>query len=503
MNPLPSLESKQITTYNTQNYYFSMIAITLSIVIYTIFKTFYPFPNLNFDSYYYVKAAVYNYNVCNWPIGYPKFIRWLGYISHSANFLVGTQYFLLNASFLYFFLFVRKYFGLGLVPSILLFIFLFLNPIFIFACNHLLSDWIYTAFSIIWALQLLLILFRFRPYLVFTQAILLFIIFTLRYNATYYPVIAILAILMARIYLKWKITGIILSILLPLIFIEFTSRAWEKEVGVKQFSYAGGWKIASNALYMYEHVYKNDTAPVPGKFRELDTRVRKYFDGPHVNVSLWYADKEITNGSFYMAVVPTPLMDYMLYKNGLKQWTLEFDKLAPFGVLYKEYGTYLIKKHPIAFFKYVVMPQTKSYLLPYPENLKENLPAFYLQTDDYGNIAAKWFGLYSLTIPEYYINLRTTLLSHQKGLFAFIHGFCLLLSISFLLARGIKHTEKTLLKGLAIITGICLLNFLFMIVTQTSELRYQFFVIVLELFLTLYFLESIYLIAINKRRVTH
>lgn len=508
MNPSPASApkkhvDKQIFRYNAPNFYFSVTAITLSIAIYIIFKTFYPYPNLTFDSYYYVKAAVLNYNVCNWPIGYPKFIRWLGYISHSANFLVAIQYFSLQASFICFFIFARQYYRLSLVTSLLLFIFLFLNPIFIFACNHLLSDWIYTAFSIIWVLQLLLILFNFKPYLIFTQAILLLIIYTLRYNAAFYPIIAILAILMARIQLKWKITGIILSILLPLVFIEFTSRVWEREVGVKQFSYAGGWKIASNALYMYEHVYKDDTVPVPAKFRELDNGVRTYFNNPHVNVNLWYADKEITNGSFYMAVIPTPLMDYMLYKNGLKKWTLDYDKLAPFGPFYKEYGTYLIRKHPMAFFKYVVLPQTKSYLLPYPENLKENLPAFHLQTDEYGKIARNWFGLTTLSIPNEYIDLRTKLLKNQMALFCFIHIICFIISACFFLAGGIKYTKKLLLKGLTIIIGICILNFLFMIVTQTSELRYQFFVIVLELFLCLYFLDSLYFIATNKPRPSH
>lgn len=495
---LQKICKRKVINFNTLDFFLFIAATIFSIVVYSVFKIFYPYPNLTFDSYHYVKAAVDNVNVCNWPIGYPKFIRWLGYISHSANFVIGTQYFLLQCSFLYFFLFVRKYYKIGRISSIILFAFLFLNPIFIYACNHLLSDWLFTAFSIIWLVHLLKIIFKFRPYLVFSQSLLLFLIFTLRYNAIFYPLVSLIVFLIALIPIKWKVIGILLSMTLPLIFVEFTSKEWEKEVGVKQFSYASGWKIASNSLYMYEHVYKNDLRPIPLEFKELDEIVRKYFDNPHIHVDLLHADKEVTTGSFYMANMPSPLIRYMLSIKKTNNWTIESNTTAPFGPLFGKYGLFLIKRYPFAFSKYVVYPQTISYFLPFAENLKGYPPAFELQTDPYGVAAIKWFNLKTLYVPQKYMNLRASLLYPYPIIFCIIHLYCILVTLIYTILNGMKSDNLLLSKGIFIIIFICIMNFLFMIVTQTSELRYQFHVIIFELFIILFFVENFFMFLKKK-----
>jgi hypothetical protein len=440
-----------------------------------------------------------NTNAAGWPVGYSKFIKYLGYISHSANLLPTIQYFVIQSGFLFFFITFRKIFNPGKLVTLIIFIFLFINPINIWGSNHILSDPLYVGISMIWVTQLLWIIFRFKPYMIITQAILLLILFDLRYNALYYPILTILAFIASRIKMYFKIYGIIISFFLIASFMYYTSIEMEKIAGVRQYAYSNGWKQASNGLYIYEHYYSKEQPIRIEEFKELDSLVRAYFNRPHPNVSLLYPDQEITLGSYYMAVGGTPLYSYMQLKSGYNDWSLDFHRTAPYGPLFRDYGNYLILHHLTGYLKYVVYPHTLSYLTPYPEIFTENQDAFSLWPEDsYGKVARDWYNITSISIPDYYIKLREKVLLPYPSIYTVIHLIFFLTSILSICSTRLRSVYKNHVPYLIILTIMCLGNLIFTVLSTTSVLRYQPAIIAIEFTLAVYFIETFLKIENNK-----
>ena len=495
MNTFPDLSLKERKEkIISSNITYSISAIGISVFLWILYKYYYPYPNLTFDSYHYLMNMHLGTNAAGWPVGYSKFIKLIGAGSYSANLLTGIQYFTIQLGFLFLFISFRLFFSLGKWASLIIFLFLFINPINIFCSNHILSDPLYLGISAIWITQILWIIFRFKPFMIIIQAILLLILFDLRYNSLYFPLITLFAFSISRIKILWKVSGILISIILIESFIQYTSNEMEKISGVNQYAYSNGWKQASNGLYIYEHYYKKASPPLNRKFTELDSLVRDYFNKPHQNVSLYYPDQEITLGSYYMAVGGTPLYSYMQIKSGFKDWSLDFHRTAPYGPLYRTYGNYLILHHLTGYLNYVVYPNILSYLTPYPEIFTKNPEAFSLWMDDtYGKVAREWYKLTTLKVPENYIRLRETLLSSYPSIYTVIHLIFILTFLLFTYLHGFHPMDRIHIYGLLILTMMCLGNFIFTILSTTSVLRYQPTVIAIEFTLAIYFIEAILL----------
>jgi len=287
-------------------YLFSALGISLILLL--LFKLIYPYPNLVMDSYYYIRAAAYNADVNAWPIGYSKFLQLVGLFTHSHMVLVCLQYLFLEMALLLFFFTLRFFFHLGGLVSNILFVFFFVNPLFLYTGNLIMADSLFNGLSILWITQLLWIIYRPRPYMIVTHAILLLITFTVRYNALYYPLVAAIAFALSRQKLRLKLAGIGLPVILVVSFILYTSHKMEEYCGVRQFSPFGGWKLANDALYMYAHVQGGKPDTMPTRFRSVDQIVRKYFELSHDPGDLMRPD--VFHGSPFM--FSGPLMYYMI-----------------------------------------------------------------------------------------------------------------------------------------------------------------------------------------------
>ncbi|RFM34694.1 hypothetical protein DXN04_15635 [Chitinophaga silvisoli] len=478
-----SLPSIVLQSQRSSTYYYITTAIIVTFIIWFIFKLIYPYPFITIDSYYYIGAAYENSAVGSWPIGYSKFIRLVGYISHSHKLLVTVQYFLLQASFIYLFLTIHNIFQIGKWQSIILFIFLFLNPLFIYGSNHIMSDILFCSLAICWICQLLWMIKRPQPYMIFTQAILLTIIFSIRYTALYFPLFTIIVYIISPQSTWRKIAGIGLTFLLLGSFIQFTRIKMEEVGGVRQFSSAGGWKQASNALYMYEHIAAVDNTPVPDKFKLLHQLTKNYFNGPHTHVDLYNIDQDFTTGSFYVAAYESPLMQYLRIKLGENADVFEFKNIAPFGPFFNSYGTYLIIHHPIPYLQYVVLPDVMAYLFPFPEIYGTPNDLYYLWSNHLGEMAKSWFGLSSITIPKKFIEIRAVILSPYPLLFFIIHAIFILSLIALISQKQYRQWDTHTRKSYLFISAICIANFLFTILSAASVLRFQFTFIIIE-FLT-------------------
>lgn len=476
---------------------YSLLALGLSITYWVLFKQFYSNPNLNFDSYYYTYAAAFDHDVSAWPIGYSKFIRFIGFFTRSANFLVAIQYFFLQSCLLYFFLSIRYFFYLKNYSEIILFIFLFLNPIYIFTSNLVLSDTIFLGLSLVWFVNLLWIIYRPSALLLFAQALLLFLTFTIRNSALFYPLIGLIVILISRSSIVLKIIGVTVPTLLIGCFILFSINRNHQIYGINQFSPFQGWKLASNALYAYEHVPSSKVITVPKRFIQLDGIVHQYFSSPHEHVMVQNEDP--SSGSFYMFNYPSPLLIYRdrtLGSDG--RFLMNFNTLSKLGPLYADYGSFIIRNYPITFVRYFVLPNATTYFSPYPEVYNDTTIFHPFYYDTLKNVAMNWYKGLDLKTSSKAIQYRTRLFTRYPLVNYYTHFIFIIVFVAFFVLKGpekIGNTQKIFIYFIGI---FWLINFLFMVVSTTSLLRYQLFITIIEFILLLICLE--YIFNDNKNR---
>jgi len=462
-----------------ENIYYIAVTVFLSIAIWTVFKFYFPYPNIIFDSYYYVWAAAFNDKVSAWPIGYSKFIQFIGILSHSATILLIIQYVLLQLSFLYFFLSLVFLFRPEKWGRWLLLCFLLLNPIYIFTCNLVLSDALFLSLSLIWIANLLWIVISPKVSMLVIQALLLLAAFSVRHSAVYYPFIACLGIILSGLSFKWKLAGVFLQLSTVGVFILYTIHMNEKEYGVKQFSPFQSWKVASNALYVYENVPKNEISPVPEAFKSLDSMVIAYYHSKHEPVSLFLPDPSW--GSYYIFMYPSPLLRYKdkLYPND-GRFLINVPVFSKMGPLYKAYGSWILKHYPVTYAKYFVFPNIWFYIVPYPEVYSDSYNPFNLQSDTIGKVTRKWFGLKTISVQKDKVELRTQLFNHYPIVNTCIHIVFLLNLMAFVFLKGYRNVKKAGLLAIAVVVTLWITNFVFIIMASASLLRYQLFITIVE-----------------------
>ncbi|HEY4207779.1 MAG TPA: hypothetical protein VGM31_13230 [Puia sp.] len=474
--------------YDPTNRRYLWSSLAISLVLLVLFKLIYPNPNLVMDSYYYLRAANTDADVNAWPIGYSKFLQLVGIFTHSPTALVCIQYIFLEGALLLLFFTLRFFFQMGRVSSLLLFVFFFVNPLLPYTANLIMADALFNGLSILWVTQLIWIIYRPKAHMIFTHALLLFITFTVRYNALYYPIVGAVAFILSRQRFGLKLAGIVLPALFVIGFITYTDGGMEQYCGVRQFSPFGGWKLANDALFVYAHVQSDGPGDMPARYQAVDAIVRKYFSDSHDPGDLMKPD--VFHGSPFM--FSGPLMYYMTRLYGADTALfINFQKWARMGPLYTDYGSYLIRKYPMAFTRWFLWPNIQRYFFP-PREIYMTITPFYLRRDELGPEATRWFGLTTLTAPAKYINLRLRIMSAYPLMFFLIHMCFVLSLLGFLCNKGWSTVGRPYNYCLLAIMCFWLCDAAFSLTAAAIVMRYQILTIVLELSLSLYFLEYLY-----------
>jgi len=456
-----------------------------------LFKQYYPYPTLVFDSYYYIKAAVLGLDTNAWPIGYSKFLRLYNLISHSPTLLVTLQFIFLQIALLTFYFTWRLFFSPGKWMSYGLFALFFFNPLLLYCCNYILSDALFISLSLLWITQLLWVLYRPRPWMIVSHALLLALAFTIRYNALYYPLVGAFAFVISRQPWKYKLAGTGLPVVLVIAFIFYTSIRMGDAGGKKQFTPFGGWKIANDALYMYAHVYSDHPGPVPEKFRVLDSMVRRYY--------IDYKDKgnilnpEFTYGSFFMFATETPLLQYMFRMSHTDYYwpylnSRDWQAVAP---LYREYGVYLIRKYPMAFARWFLWPNMIRWIDPPGEIFGSDVP-YYWKEDYGGQYVRACFAMDDLIFSKGAISFSRDLLFLYPKAFAVIHLAFTIGLVGFASCRGFRTIGGSRTQAFILITVLWCCDLCFSLVSAAVVLRYEIFMMILEISCGLFFIDWTY-----------
>ncbi len=387
--------------------------------------------------------------------------------THSDKLLVAIQYFFLQLNTL---LFLQTFFYF-LKPARavknILYILLIFSPIPLYISNYVSADALFIGLSFLWLSQLLWIIYRPKPYHVFLQSILLLFIFTLRYNAIIYPFIAALAFLLSGKHWSYKISGIAMGVLLVTLSILFTSSKMEDVTGKRQFAAFGGWQLANNALYMYQHIPPSKRGPILPKFEKLEGSVRKHMD---TLSKVKFTHEDSVDSYFYLWSAKGPLVDYMS-----KDWqndssTPYFKRWASEGPLYKDYALYLIKKYPIDFAKEFLFPNAMKFVLP----PLEFIGIYNMGSDSVGKLPKEWFNYRSQKVSNQQKGTKIMVVQSYPIFNALINCMFILCCIGMIMFK-IGKSNARVSKLLCLNIFFWLLNATFSIFASPVVLRYQIF----------------------------
>lgn len=452
-------------------HYIYIAGITM-LIQFLFFKYLYPFPNFMQDSYNYLRSAYTNADANMWPVGYAKLIRFVGFFSHSDTLLVFTQYFLYHCCALYFFFAVLELTNSSSWVKVLLFIFLFLNPVVLYLSNYITSDVYFIGISLIWISQLFRLIYKPGVFLLITHVLILLLAFTVRYHALMYPVISITVIVFCGVSLRTKLSTIMAIAILISGFVFYTTAQTEKIMGIRQFSAFSGWQMASNAVYAYAHMPERPLINVPAEFEEVHKRVSIYLDSlQHIPMVL-RPDRPLM--AFYLWDPGSPLQPAPNATN-IADNKLHLERMAAVSPLYNRYGKYLINRYPLEYIRYYILPNMFQYANP----PAENLVLYNDGSDTVWPIARTWFGYKTDKVYTRSDTREMQLFAYYPAFMVFIILLFTGVWIGYLLIGGRKYTDPQFRNAFRITTFYWIVHVGFSVLASPVVLRYQLFNMIL------------------------
>jgi len=473
---VPAETFKQFQFQNRRNRMILWIALTAVIIQFVVFKWFYPYPNfLHKDSFIYMDIAHYNDPISSYPIGYPRFIRFFSVLTSSDLLLTGFQYLLLQGSALFMLFTLFYFFRPGKVVQLLLIGFMVLNPLFLVLANTISSDAYFLALSLAWFGLLLWIIHRPDTWFIVFHTIVLLLAFMTRYNALVYPTVAIIAFLLSRQPLMKKLTGIGAIVVVCGAFVLYTGCKFKELTGTWQYTPAGSWLLADNAVRTYRWVDSAARKPVPIKFKELDNTIRKYFDSSRHSDSKLPMD--LTLFMYPPDLFLKTYRDLRFKKDtvssDLKKWAI----VAP---LYRDYSFYIIRQYPKQYVQHYLWPGIGRYFAP----PVEKLATYNAGVDTITATAKDWFGYSSNKVNTRTRNKLVTILNSCPVFSGVMNVMMLCSLVCFVIAGGFRK-ERQLRNAVLLAVTLWLLYAVLTIFTVWANIRLTAFPLLLTVIFNL------------------
>jgi hypothetical protein len=454
-----------------------LITGSAMVVVWIVFKCFYPYADFFTDSYSYIQAAAGKDSIDYRPIGYSIFLRLVHGVSASDTFLVTLQYVLVQTASLVLYVRLEKLCQPARWVQRLILIFLVLNPVIPYTCNYVSSDALFIALSLLWLNLLIGIILRPSWGRLWLQLLLLALIFNIRYVALYYPAVAAIAFFLMRKDLLFKVVGITTSIVVVLAGIFFIKSITRQQTGAPIFSAFSGWQIANNALHIYPYI-PVDTQGLPSaESKILAGYVKVYFDG--AGPELIKKGRSATTA--YMWMRGSPLHQYMFawQKQHSVSYFIAWNRVA---VVLTEYGYHLVRKHPLAFGRYYLWESAKSYFYT-----PLDVYAVYNEGNKDADVVAKdWFHYKSARLRVSSATIQRRLLGWIPALYIILNVVGVVAALLFLRVRELRQRHPEFTLCLRLICAYLLANAAFCIFASPTVLRYQVLPVILLFVFTVY-----------------
>ena len=345
------------------------------------FKCCYPYADFFTDSYTYIQAAADHNAISYRPIGYSLFLRLIHALSHSDTVLVTIQFLLVQSSCWLLFATVCRRCSPGARVQSVVTAFLVLNPLVYYISNFVSSDALFIALSLFWLTSLIQSMDTPTWGGLVTQWILLLLIFYIRYVALFYPVVA--AICYCWLPGGWlvRLAAMTGGMVIVIAAVWVTREQTRAETGAETFSAFSGWQMANNAMHIYPWL-PVDTVGLPPATDSLARYVSRYFGRQGITGNPPGAT------TAYMWEKNSPLHEYLDAYRRAHSPISYYRAWNRVGLIFGQYGYSLVRRHPLAFCRYYLVPSAGSFFL-------SSLDVFSIYLDgkkDIDPIARDWFG---------------------------------------------------------------------------------------------------------------
>jgi hypothetical protein len=217
-----------------------------------------------------------------------------------------------------------------------------------------------------------------------------------------------------------------------------------------------------------------DSAHFPSpQTEELDEIVRQYFrDVPYEyrNLSAYVAN-------FFIRQPEAPLKQYLFRhfrESDMYSSVIAWGKVAP---VFDAYGTFLIRRHPLAFARYYLLLNARNYFLPPLEKLE----VYNLGTTVVWPVARFWFGFPKPTISSVSPGLQGKILFLYPGLFLMANVFFGIWIVKYFWP-GVKPRISSAESRTVVMWSIFIaLNFFFSVFANIIVIRYEIFPMIMLL----------------------
>jgi hypothetical protein len=464
-----------------------IIGVAAALGAFAILKFLYPYPNfMPPDSNGYIDAAFGNEYINIWPIGYSKFLRLFSSITNSDVALVWFQFLFLQASILYFVFTVRYFLQINKWTFRIVVLFSVLNPLISHLANFVSSDSIFTALSLIWLTQIIWILKKPTSGLFIVHSLITLFAFMFRYSALYYPLISLSVFSISRTNIRLKLIGMCSLLCFLTWFIANTIDQYKKESGKAQFSAFNGWELSANALYGYAHSAQIPQRDIPDQFKGIHLLVNKHMDSISKLPAYQHPDNDV--GVYYFWNFSSPLVRYLSLQMKADTSKPYFIHWARLGLLYSAYGSFLIRKRPIAYIRYFVLPNLLKYYAP-PVGFMGyyNVRSPVVKPD-----IARWFSWTSNKVNTRTDNKDIRIVAPFTILLSVMNIVYVLSLISFIISGGMKVLLPSNKQIIWAISSLWVFNMIFSVIAAPIEMRYQIFPLLFTLSMDIFFLGYLY-----------
>ncbi|TDX01845.1 hypothetical protein [Dinghuibacter silviterrae] len=464
------------------------LTIPVMLIEFVVFKAMYPFANFLYDSTFYIYTAYKNDDLGIWPVAYSKFLQIFRVFTASDLALVTFQFLLLEGAILYFYFTLLYFMKPAKWVQWLILSLMVVNPAVLSISNYILSDSIFTALTLIWFSLMIWYICKPRSYYTYILGILLFFLFILRYYAVFYPLLTYAIILISRIPQKAKAISIGLSIILLTGYIENTENQYYRLIRQREFSSFLGWQMAGNALIMYRHFHEFSGDQPPSELASLHQLVIHQLD----SFSRLNKRPDSTLQVFYMWDEESPLKIYMKRRYQNDPPTPYVKKWSSMGPYFKDYGLYLIKRHPLAYIKYYIGLNIKWFAFPADEALK----IYNSNQDSVSTQIKEWFHYPSRRVS------RISKIIYPAKAYPFItavmNALVVICLIIYFLIGPRKKFSREFKMIIQLFTSFWIINFFFSIISAPILLRYELSIILLDMGIGLILLQAIVTCLLKK-----
>jgi len=334
------------------------IDIILLCILYKVFSivlSYYPLPQLTWDSSYYIDTAITNeYGIR--PSGYSFFLNWVYGFSKDIHAIVWAQFIIYYLSVITFLKAISATFKIPIWLYGVAGLLLISEPVALYHINNILSDNLFASLTLLAIAFLLLAVHKSNYIFLALHIITIFLCIEVRHIALFYPFFTCVVIFFSQFRNIAKLAAIILVLFTFKSLKDMHVAYNQKKYGIPVYSAFSGWTHANNSLYALKRIH------VDAKYIDNpDIRNMHAFFSTYLDTTKAFVVTQVGSGYLWDDLSPLNIMRNKLIDSTHIDYNNSWYRLAPY---YHYYGMYIQKNYPYEYVMSFMYPNIQTMLHP-------------------------------------------------------------------------------------------------------------------------------------------